>query len=295
MSMPWRSSLEYGELFLFLLVAITYVNTLEERRVFDVLRGWLVGLGLELSPAVLADRRAGLLPVGGAGQPDHGAGDGRGGAGAGPGLAALRRDGLHQHRGRGQCRRAPSRPFGDITTLMVWQKGKLEFFEFFALFVPSLVNWLVPAAIMSFARAARAAAEPHARHGRGPSPARWGVAIAVRADHRHGGRLQELPASAAGAGDDAGPGLSADLVLLPAARAGRAASDADMVLDSFQPDRAGRMGHAAVLLRHHLCGGRAWGAGLPRAGVRVSLRRPRADHGQYRSSACCRRSSTTFR
>ena len=29
---------EYGELFLFLLVAITYVNTLEERRVFEVLR-----------------------------------------------------------------------------------------------------------------------------------------------------------------------------------------------------------------------------------------------------------------
>ena len=29
---------EYGELFLFLIVAITYVNTLEERRAFDVLR-----------------------------------------------------------------------------------------------------------------------------------------------------------------------------------------------------------------------------------------------------------------
>ena len=37
---------EYGELFLFLLVAITYVNTLEERRAFDVLRSKLVGLGL---------------------------------------------------------------------------------------------------------------------------------------------------------------------------------------------------------------------------------------------------------
>ena len=32
---------EYGELFLFLLVAITYVNTLEERRVFEVLRAKL--------------------------------------------------------------------------------------------------------------------------------------------------------------------------------------------------------------------------------------------------------------
>src|SRR3954451_7795693 len=34
---------EYAELFLFLLVAITYVNTLEERRVFEVLRAMLVG------------------------------------------------------------------------------------------------------------------------------------------------------------------------------------------------------------------------------------------------------------
>ena len=42
-------------------------------------------------------------------------------------------------------------PFGDITTLMVWQKDKVEFSEFFMLFVPSLLNWLVPAAIMHFA------------------------------------------------------------------------------------------------------------------------------------------------
>ena len=42
-------------------------------------------------------------------------------------------------------------PFGDITTLMVWQKGKVTFFEFFDLFIPSVVNWLVPAIIMHFA------------------------------------------------------------------------------------------------------------------------------------------------
>jgi len=42
-------------------------------------------------------------------------------------------------------------PFGDITTLMVWQKGNLvQFSEFFHLLIPSLVNWLVPAAIMYF-------------------------------------------------------------------------------------------------------------------------------------------------
>ncbi|HDH16074.1 MAG TPA: sodium:proton antiporter, partial [Gammaproteobacteria bacterium] len=40
-------------------------------------------------------------------------------------------------------------PFGDITTLMVWQKGVVEFADFFKLFTPSLVNWLVPAFILS--------------------------------------------------------------------------------------------------------------------------------------------------
>ena len=42
-------------------------------------------------------------------------------------------------------------PFGDITTLMVWQKGLVHFTDFFVLFIPSLVNFLVPAFIMQFA------------------------------------------------------------------------------------------------------------------------------------------------
>jgi Na+/H+ antiporter NhaD/arsenite permease-like protein len=42
-------------------------------------------------------------------------------------------------------------PFGDITTLMVWQKGVVEFTQFFRLFVPSVVNFVVPAALMHFA------------------------------------------------------------------------------------------------------------------------------------------------
>jgi len=41
-------------------------------------------------------------------------------------------------------------PFGDITTLMVWQAGKVEFFAFFALIIPSVVNYIIPAVIMSF-------------------------------------------------------------------------------------------------------------------------------------------------
>jgi len=39
-------------------------------------------------------------------------------------------------------------PFGDITTLMVWQAGYAEFFDFFKLFVPSVVNYVVPAFFM---------------------------------------------------------------------------------------------------------------------------------------------------
>ena len=41
-------------------------------------------------------------------------------------------------------------PFGDITTLMVWQQGKVEFFTFSLLFIPSVVNFLVPALWMHF-------------------------------------------------------------------------------------------------------------------------------------------------
>src|SRR3546814_19319782 len=33
---------------------------------------------------------------------------------------------------------------------MVWQKGKLHFLEFFNLFLPALVNFLVPAILMHF-------------------------------------------------------------------------------------------------------------------------------------------------
>jgi Na+/H+ antiporter NhaD/arsenite permease-like protein len=42
-------------------------------------------------------------------------------------------------------------PFGDITTLMVWQKNVVQFREFFYLLLPSLVNFLVPAVLMHYA------------------------------------------------------------------------------------------------------------------------------------------------
>jgi NhaD family Na+/H+ antiporter len=142
--------LEYAELMLFLLVAMTYINAMEERQVFNALRSWLVrkGFGFRalfwmtgtlaffISP--VADNLttallmcAVVLAVGG----DNSrfvtiacinivVGANAGGAFS---------------------------PFGDITTLMVWQKGMVDFWTFFSLFVPSLVNFVVPAAIMQFA------------------------------------------------------------------------------------------------------------------------------------------------
>ncbi len=141
---------EYGELFLFLLVAITYVNTLEERRVFDGLRAWLTARGLSYRAlfwitgilafflsAVLDNLTTALI---------MGAvvlAIGR----EAPRFVAIACVSLVVAANAGGA----FSPFGDITTLMVWQKGKLSFFEFFVLFVPSLVNWLVPAALMHFA------------------------------------------------------------------------------------------------------------------------------------------------
>ena len=34
---------------------------------------------------------------------------------------------------------------------MVWQRGFVSFFDFFAIFLPSVVNYVVPAAFMYFA------------------------------------------------------------------------------------------------------------------------------------------------
>ncbi len=140
---------EYGELFLFLLVAITYVNTLEERRVFDVLRARLVNLGLGYRQlfwitgalafplsAILDNLTTALIM--GAVVMAVGSQSAR--------FVALGCVNIVVAANAGGA----FSPFGDITTLMVWQKGKLGFFEFFVLFLPSLVNWLVPALIMQF-------------------------------------------------------------------------------------------------------------------------------------------------
>jgi NhaD family Na+/H+ antiporter len=140
---------EYGELLLFLLVAITYVNTLEERRVFDVLRGkltsrglsyrqlfWLTGFISFFLSGVLDNLTTALIM----GSVVLAVGTNA------PKFVAVTCVSIVVAANAGGA----FTPFGDITTLMVWQKGKVTFIEFFALFLPSLVNWLVPAAFMHF-------------------------------------------------------------------------------------------------------------------------------------------------
>jgi NhaD family Na+/H+ antiporter len=145
--------LEYAELMLFLLVAMTYINAMDERLVFEKLRIWLVrkGLGFRalfwvtgllaffISP--IADNLttallmcAVVLAVGGENNRFI--------------LLACINIVVAANAG------GAFSPFGDITTLMVWQKeittpqGMIDFWSFFALFLPALVNWLVPAVIM---------------------------------------------------------------------------------------------------------------------------------------------------
>jgi NhaD family Na+/H+ antiporter len=142
--------LEYAELFLFLLVAMTFINSMEERQVFEVLRVklvnagysfkklfWITGL-LSFFISPVADNLTTALlmcaVVMAIGKDDK----------KFIGLACINIVVAANAGGAFS-------PFGDITTLMVWQKGIIQFQEFLVLFVPSVVNWLVPAAIMSFA------------------------------------------------------------------------------------------------------------------------------------------------
>lgn len=141
--------LEYAELFLFLLVAMTYINALEERRVFDALRSWIVHkrlsyLSLFWLTGVLAFF---ISPV------------------ADNLTTALLMCAVVTKVAPGQKQfiniacvnivvaanaGGAFSPFGDITTLMVWQKGLVEFDQFLVLFIPSLVSFIVPAVIISF-------------------------------------------------------------------------------------------------------------------------------------------------
>jgi Na+/H+ antiporter NhaD/arsenite permease-like protein len=141
---------EYAELMLFLLVAMTYINSMSERNVFEALRSWLVrkqfsyrqlfvitGITTFFLSSV-ADNLTAALLIGAVV------------AAVGKGNEKFISMGfvnlvVAANAGGAFC------PFGDITTLMVWQAEYAEFFDFFKLFVPSLVNYAVPAAVMYFA------------------------------------------------------------------------------------------------------------------------------------------------
>lgn len=141
---------DYGSLLLFILVAMTYICALEDRNVFDALRSKLVYAGLSyrqlfwctgflaffISP--IADNMTTALVVGAivlaltAKRAE---------------LVPLMFVNIVNASNAG----GSFSPFGDITTLMVWQAGKIQFFDFAVLFLPSLACFIVPAAIMSFA------------------------------------------------------------------------------------------------------------------------------------------------
>ncbi len=148
-AMVRHNLLEYGELLLFLLVAMTYVNAMQERRVFEALRCYLVdkqfsyrtlfwitgSLAFFISP--IADNLttalvmcAIILAVG------HDM----------PRFTALSCINIVVGANAGGA----FSPFGDITTLMVWQKGVLPFADFFKLFIPCVVSFVIPAFFMQF-------------------------------------------------------------------------------------------------------------------------------------------------
>ena len=141
--------LEYAKLMLFLLAAMTFINTLDERNMFAALRSWLVSRGFSLywifwitgvlaffiSPVAdnltTALLMAAVLVAVASDRPKFVA------MGCINIVVAANAGGAWS-------------PFGDITTLMVWQAGLIKFTEFFALFIPSVLNWFIPALIMSF-------------------------------------------------------------------------------------------------------------------------------------------------
>ena len=142
--------LEFGELFLFLLAAMTYINTMDERGIFDALRVWLVSQGFSLKKifwltgvfaffiSPIADNLTTALLMATVAMAV---------GGTNTKFIVLACINIVVAANAGGA----FSPFGDITTLMVWQKGIIQFGEFFVLFLPSLVNWLIPAVIMSFA------------------------------------------------------------------------------------------------------------------------------------------------
>ena len=147
----FKSNLQaYIELLLFIMVSMTYLNAMEDMRVFEALRNWLVGARLGYRKlfwitgllvfflsTVVNGLTAGLLMgavVMAVGKDN-------------PRFVSLACINIVVATNAG----GSLSPLGGISTLFVWQKGLVEFTQFFALFIPCLVNFLVPTFVMSFA------------------------------------------------------------------------------------------------------------------------------------------------
>jgi Na+/H+ antiporter NhaD/arsenite permease-like protein len=150
LGVAFRSSLEgYAELFLFIMVSMAYINAMEERRIFDTLRVWLLSKGFSyrklfwitgalsfVLSSVCNNLTTALL--------------------MGAVVLAMGKDNrqfvtlacinivVATNAG------GSFSPFGDITTLLVWQKGVVPFASFFSLFIPAVINFALPAGIMYF-------------------------------------------------------------------------------------------------------------------------------------------------
>jgi len=139
----------YAELFLFITVSMTFLNTMTERGIFDVLRillenraytyrqlFWVTGIIAFLLSLVISSLTVGLLM--GYIVLNIGKGHNRfiGLAGLNAVVAANAGGTMS--------------PLGGISTFFVWQQNMLHFWDFFDLTLPCLVNFLIPAIIMSF-------------------------------------------------------------------------------------------------------------------------------------------------
>ena len=140
---------EYAALFLFLMVAMTYISAIAERNVFLKINAWLVSAGFGLRSifwttgalsfviSPIADNLTTALLMGAVVVTV---------GGANVKFIALACCNVVVAANAGGA----FSPFGDITTLMVWAAGYVPTAEFLQIFVPSVVNWLVPASIMMF-------------------------------------------------------------------------------------------------------------------------------------------------
>ena len=140
--------LEYAQLLLFLLVAMTYINAMEERGIFDRIRVWMLSKGMSLRSlfwltGILAflissfanNLTTAMLMCAIVLKVAH----------DNPKFINIACINIVVAANAGGV----FSPFGDITTLMIWQAGLVKFEQFIVLFVPAVVNFMVPALIMS--------------------------------------------------------------------------------------------------------------------------------------------------